>query len=239
MRFHRLRHQLTRRLSRLSQPLPLNNLRCIGRIFLASILTLWILWMVDTLQQRDVLHFLTGGERVLEEVAEMRGAPSPPKGTMVPHAIRPVEISRAARAGATAPADWLTMLLAVFRLPVLIVLGIITPLALFLWNWESAIYADTLNPYLMLLGAQAGSVIVGVLLLGEGIVPFLGMLYSGLRVLQIRDLLNPPSREPGPMPRPLRLVLRTTLLLWAFNTTALALHILWVTVRLLQGQGVA
>jgi hypothetical protein len=125
----------------------------------------------------------------------------------------------------------------VFRLPVLIVLGIITPLAVFLWNWESAIYGEVHNPYLMLLGTQAGSVIVGVLLLGEGIVPFIGMLYSSLRVWQIQGLLDPPTSDSGPIPSPLRLDLRTTLLLWALNAIALALHILWVTLRLVQGPG--
>lgn len=130
--------------------------------------------------------------------------------------------------------EWVYRMMGLFRLPVLIILGVIAPLALFLWNWESAIYVDTLKPYLLLLGAQTGSVIVGVLLLGEGIIPFLGLFYSGLRVLQISQLLHPLSTNLGPLPRPLRLVLRSAFILWFLNAAALGLHILMVSLALLQ-----
>ena len=120
-----------------------------------------------------------------------------------------------------------------FRMPIIILFGIITPLAFYIWNWESPIYSETLNPYLMLLGAQAGSIIVGILLLGEGIVPFIGLLYSSLRVLQINGLLDLRFNASSRIPKPLRLVLRAVLLLWVLNTIALAFHILRVTWRLL------
>ena len=148
------------------------------------------------------------------------------------------QAERAASSAAMFPGSGWTLrlpywLMVLFRMPIIILLGIITPLALFIWNWESAIYSETLNPYLMLLGAQAGSLIVGILLLGEGIVPFIGLLYSSLRVLQINGLLDLQFRASIRMPKPLRLVLRAVLVLWALNTIALAFHILWVSWRLL------
>jgi hypothetical protein len=223
---HRERH-----LSLMSRSLPLNNLRFIGRLFLASILVLWLIWMVDTLQQRDVLHLLTGGGRALVEdpahSAEQSATQAAPQTAP--------KISAATQTHATQrPFRLPFWLMGVFRIPMLILLGIITPLALFIWNWESVIYSETLNPYLMLLGAQAGSLIVGILLLGEGIVPFIGLVYSSLRVLQIDGLLDLRFRASNQMPKPLRLVLRAALVLWALNAIALALHILWVTWRLLK-----
>jgi hypothetical protein len=76
-------------------------------------------------------------------------------------------------------------------------------------------------------------------LLGEGIIPFIGVVYSGLRVLQIRELLDPPPPDVRSLPGPLRLVLRTALILWLLNAIALALHILWVTWRLLHKPGLS
>lgn len=231
MKIFALGQHRERQLSLMSRSLPLNNLRFIGRLFLASILVLWLIWMVDTLQQRDVLHLLNGGGRALVEdpahSAEQSATQAAPQTAP--------KISAATQTYATQrPFRLPFWLMGVFRIPMLIMLGIITPLALFIWNWESVIYSETLNPYLMLLGAQAGSLIVGILLLGEGIVPFIGLVYSSLRVLQIDGLLDLRFRASNQMPKPLRLVLRAALVLWALNAIALALHILWVTWRLLK-----
>lgn len=231
---HWWRHRWQGLLSQKTWSLPLSNLRVIGRIFLSSIVLLWLLWMVDTLQQRDVLHLLTGGERVIEEMAGKSGeqisSQPAPEITLSP-ARQKAKRSTNSEEKKEENLQWL---MGVFRMPVLIVLGILLPLALFLWNWESVIYTDTLKPYLMLLGAQAGSLIVGILLLGEGTVPFIGMVYSGLRVFQIGGLLDPRFHGSGSIPKPLRRVLRIAKVLWALNGGFLLLHILWVSSRLLQ-----
>jgi hypothetical protein len=234
MKMHALRHILVRQLNLLPLSLPLNSLRFIGRIFLSSIIALWLLWMVDTLQQRDVLHLLTGGSRVLKEVpAISAGEREKQQIPQTPPQTAP-KTSNDTEAYANSLPSWLLYgLMSVFRVPILILLGIITPLALFIWNWESVAYSEILNPYLMLLGAQAGSLIVGILLLGEGIVPFIGLLYSGLRVFQISGLLDCRYLASSHIPKPLRLVLRAALVLWSFNAIALALHIVSVTFRLL------
>lgn len=348
MKIQTFRRSLVKQLGLLPKSPPLTSLRFIGQIFLATIFLLWTLWLVDALQQRDVLYFMTGGGKALEEVSVLReensatllkiqprladkeegngsgsgsgeeftftvnrdgdtgqestvewsvgvdGLSNPAdrkdfqlKGGRFPndHLIfkegepsKTITIkvlgdkdkeadetfrvslrnsTNAKIAGEDSAigtiknddgheqsnpnwsANWLYSFAGIPRLPVLILLGIIAPLAMFLWNWKSAIYIDTLKPYLMLLGAQAGSVVVGVLLLGEGMIPFIGVIYSGLRVLQIKDLLVPTPPDLRPIPGPLKLVLRSALVLWFLNMTALALHILWVTIWLVQGQGVA
>ena len=252
MKIYPFRNHLVRQLSLIPRALPLNNLRFIGKVFLASILVLWLLWMVDTLQQRDVLHLLSGGGRVLEEISvpSAEGRSKQPthqstsqspntKASAATHQLTPPgeAESTASDAVMRSGSEWTLSLpywlMVLFRMPIIILFGIITPLAFYIWNWESPIYSETLNPYLMLLGAQAGSIIVGILLLGEGIVPFIGLLYSSLRVLQINGLLDLRFNASSRIPKPLRLVLRAVLLLWVLNTIALAFHILRVTWRLL------
>lgn len=239
MKIHPFQHSLARQLVLLPKSLLLTRLRFIGQIFLATILIILTLWVVDTLQQRDVLHFLTGGGRVLEEVTARNEAQTPSSPEKSPPISPVVEANDNSQTGNAATANWYYKFMGVIRLPVLIMLGILAPLALFLWNWESSIYTIVLKPYMMLLGAQAGSVIVGVLLLGEGVIPFIGVVYSGLRVLQIRELLDPPPPDVRSLPGPLRFVLRTALILWLLNAIALALHILWVTWRLLHKPGLS
>lgn len=239
MKIHPFQHSLARQLVLLPKSPLLTRLRFIGQIFLATILIIWSLWVVDTLQQRDVLHFLTGGGRVLEEVTARNEAQTPSSPEKSPSISSGVKANNNTQTRNDATANRYYKFMGVIRLPVLIMLGIVAPLALFLWNWESSIYTIVLKPYMMLLGAQAGSVIVGVLLLGEGIIPFIGVVYSGLRVLQIRELLDPPPPDGRSLPRPLRFVLRSALILWLLNAIALALHILWVTWHLLHKPGLS
>ncbi|MFN9623505.1 MAG: hypothetical protein ACK587_11865 [Cyanobacteriota bacterium] len=235
MRFF-VHHPLVRQLSLMPQLLPLSNLRFIGRLFLATTLLLWSLWLVDGLQQRDVLFLLTGGGRVLEKIQPQPTSSNARPST--PLSKPQLPSTSQANSGRVKDEDkdqvnlpsWL---ITVFRVPTLVVLGVITPLALYLWNWESQIYNQILTPYLMLLGAQAGSAIMGVLLLGEGIVPFIGLVYSILRVIQINDLLDLPFQVSRQMPKFLRFILRLALLLWALNAMALGYHILIVSWKLL------
>jgi hypothetical protein len=84
-------------------------------------------------------------------------------------------------------------------------------------------------PMLILLG-----IIVGLLLIGERIVPCIELFYSSLRVLQIDGLLDPRLRASSQMPKPLWLVLGAAMVLWALNAIALAIHLLWMAWRLLQ-----
>ena len=208
--------------------------------------------MVDTLQQRDLLHLLTGGGRALEEVVvhntEQSAAQATPEAEQSP-AQKPSQAEQSAtqktsqkvsQFSATTqeratqePFRLYFLLMGMIRIPILLLLGIITPLALFLWNWNSVIYSETLKPYLMLLGAQAGSLIVGISLLGEGVVPFIGCIYSVLRVCQIDGLLDLRFRASSQLPKALQVVLRAALVLWALNAIILLLHILAVTWRLL------
>lgn len=236
------RRRLERQPSLTDRPLPLSSLHFIGRIFLTSIFALCLLWMVDTVQQNDVLHLLTGGERALEQMSVEEGALerdgegglSHSYGHNITRGI-PERAPDADRQKMEATIhSWLKGVFGTLRVPALLLVGIIIPLGLFLWNWESAIYADTLQPYLMLLGAQAGTLIVGLGLLGEGTVPFIGTVYSLLRVWQIDGLLEFRKRGCGEPPRLLRIVLRAAQVLWALNWIALLVFILWVMHRKFQ-----
>lgn len=227
----------TRQLSLIPQWQPLTRLRAIGRIFLVTLLMVWILWGIDTLQQQDALHLLTGGGRTLEEIPALRHAgDSTPeeKATLTDGGGRTNRGSTNENSADLKRQTHVQIFLkplAIARFPALLILGIIAPLIVYFWNWESAIYRKVLDPYIMLLGAQAGSLIVGRIFLGEGIVPFIGLVYSILRVWQILGLIDLQMQSIILRSRVLHVILMASGWLWGLNAFFLLMHILMVSCR--------
>jgi hypothetical protein len=77
-----------------------------------------------------------------------------------------------------------------YRRPLIMLLGLIFPLILYIFNWYNQDVIHTMAPYFFLIGAQAGTMFVSANLLGPGSVTFVGLLYSSMRSLQLIGLYN-------------------------------------------------
>jgi hypothetical protein len=127
------------------------------------------------------------------------------------------------------------------RAPILLGFGILLPLAVFIFNWNSRIFIRACNPYFLLVGAHAVTLFIAGRLLGPGSMTFVGIAYSSLRSMQMTSLLKRlSSLIPGTTPQghtrrcPPTLLwgARFEWLLWTLNALYLTLYVVLVTVGL-------
>lgn len=78
----------------------------------------------------------------------------------------------------------------VMRVPVLVVLGLALPLLLYLIRYQFVLVRGILKPYLLLLAGQIVTMAVASLVMGEGLVLWVGFIYTLLRVLQLWGALR-------------------------------------------------
>lgn len=76
------------------------------------------------------------------------------------------------------------------RVPTLIIGGLLLPGLIYAVRPRSCINHYALEPYLLLLGAQVVTMVVAQSLLGEGLVIWVGLIYTWLRVVQLMGLLG-------------------------------------------------
>lgn len=146
----------------------------------------------------------------------------------------PVTGSRESTAGTLLRTlDRLFPLILQLRYPVLISYGILVPLlALIVWQ-RDVVVRRCLEPYLLLLLAQVMTLLVAEALMGEGLMIWVGFVYTLLRLLQMVGLLwmgggadQHLRRVFDLRPRPwLRVLLRLELVLWSVNALGLGWHI--------------
>lgn len=77
-----------------------------------------------------------------------------------------------------------------WRPSLLMLVGVILPLIVFVFNWNSKIVIRFMNPYFLLIGAHAGSLFVANVILGNGAMTFVSFFYSFIRMLQLFTLYN-------------------------------------------------
>jgi hypothetical protein len=132
--------------------------------------------------------------------------------------------------------DRVFLLILQLRYPVLISLGILAPLLTWFLRQKDRVVRCCLEPYLLLLLAQVVSLFLADALMGEGLVIWVGFIYTLLRLLQLAELFWL-SRSKDPRfckrfnlrSRPwLRDLLRLQLVLWGINALGLGRHILGV-----------
>lgn len=168
--------------------------------------------------------------------------------------FRPGENTRATTTPAHPPAGsrqaapesaagaWLRALDRVFlvilqlRYPVLISFGILLPLLALIVRQRDVVVRRCLEPYLLLLLAQVVTLLVAEALMGEGLMIWVGFVYTLLRLLQLVGLLWMGGAADQRLrrlfdlrPRPwLRNLLRLELVLWSINALGLGWHIVGV-----------
>jgi hypothetical protein len=132
--------------------------------------------------------------------------------------------------------DRVFLLILQLRYPVLISLGILAPLLAWFLRQKDRVVRCCLEPYLLLLLAQVVTLFLADALMGEGLVIWVGFIYTLLRLLQLVELFWL-SRSKDPRfvkrfnlrSRPwLRDLLRLQLVLWGLNALGLGWHILGV-----------
>lgn len=132
--------------------------------------------------------------------------------------------------------DQLFLLILKLRHPVLICLGVLAPLLAWMIHLRDKVVRRCLEPYLLLLLAQMLSLFLADALMGEGLVVWVGLIYTLLRLMQLRELFWM-SRSADPRiqrlfnlrGRPwLRDLLRLQVLLWGINALGLGWHIIGV-----------
>lgn len=132
--------------------------------------------------------------------------------------------------------DQMFLVILQLRFPVLISLGIVVPLLAWIIRQRDVVVRRCLEPYLLLLLAQVLTLFVADMVMGEGLVIWVGFLYTVLRLLQLTGLLwmgggaNTRLRRVFHLrSRPwLRNLLRLELLLWSINALGLGWHIVGV-----------
>ncbi|MFM7236702.1 MAG: hypothetical protein ACKOYK_08025 [Cyanobium sp.] len=119
------------------------------------------------------------------------------------------------------------------RYPVLISVGILAPLLAWRIGQRDRVVRRCLEPYLLLLLAQAITLFVAESLMGEGLTVWVGFFYNLLRVVQLVGILwmiGAANHHLGRLfdlhPRPwLRKLLQFVVLLWSLNALGLGWHI--------------
>jgi hypothetical protein len=133
-------------------------------------------------------------------------------------------------------------IISLFRRPVLFFIGIIAPLILFVSKWHTQLILDIMNPYFLLIGAQAGTIFIASTILGPGADTFVGLFFSLFRsaqVLALRSNLNisytpiKAANSEMKLKHHLRLGLLFVLGLWALNALYLTIFVGLVTWGLL------
>lgn len=76
----------------------------------------------------------------------------------------------------------------VLRVPTLVIVGLILPLLLYLVRYQFVLVRGIFRPYLLLLGGQIITMAVASLVMGEGLMLWVGFIYTMLRVLQLWGL---------------------------------------------------
>jgi len=161
--------------------------------------------------------------------------------TATTNPAQPPPVSRQAAPESVGGA-WLRALDRVFlvilqlRYPVLISFGILLPLLALIVRQRDVVVRRCLEPYLLLLLAQVVTLLVAEALMGEGLMIWVGFVYTLLRLLQLVGLLWMGGAADQRLrrlfdlrPRPwLRNLLRLELVLWSINALGLGWHIVGV-----------
>jgi hypothetical protein len=132
--------------------------------------------------------------------------------------------------------DQIFLLILQVRFPVLISLGIMLPLLGWIIRQQDRVVRRCLGPYLLLLLAQVLTLFVADMVMGEGLVIWVGFFYTVLRLLQLTGLFwmgggsDPSLRRVFDLrSRPWLLnLMRLELLLWSINALGLGWHIVGV-----------
>lgn len=169
----------------------------------------------------------------MQEILKMRGLQHVPSTRSAPKADQQGSGKQGRRSEGTVAADrWLIAALHL-RLPFLLGIGFVLPLLVYVtWLQHRAIRA-AMQPYLLLLVAQIITMLVALQMMGEGLVLWVGLIYTWLRVIQLLGLLNvgapalwfketPSSRTARRWLIPL---LWMELVLWGVNGFGLLWHI--------------
>lgn len=157
---------------------------------------------------------------------------------------RPAQQAKMPRRGAPESAvgallrslDRIFLLILQLRYPVLISVGILLPLLAWILRHQEAVVRHCLEPYLLMVVAQVMTLFLAEAVMGEGLMIWVGFIYTVLRVIQLvglfwmsgakdrrlRRLFNLHSRPW------LRDLLRMELVLWSINALGLGWHILGV-----------
>jgi hypothetical protein len=131
--------------------------------------------------------------------------------------------------------------LAFLRAPILMGLGVILPLAVFVFNWNYRVFIRAGNPYFLLVGAHAVTLFIADRLLGAGAMTFVGIAFSTLRSMQMTSLLKwlsccyPRTSSEAPPKRCPRILLWGARLewgLWTLNAAYLTLYVVLVAIGL-------
>jgi hypothetical protein len=136
--------------------------------------------------------------------------------------------------------DWWLLSFRRLRLPALVVAGVIIPLLALLMRYRCRIVRLTLQPYLFLVLAQIAVMVVADMVMGAGLVLWVGLVFTLLRLVQLVGLFSfaqaasRPRRRDGRLlwqPSWLRPLLALELLLWSVNGIGLASFIISVFSR--------
>ena len=132
--------------------------------------------------------------------------------------------------------DGLFLAILHLRYPVLIALGFLVPLLALIMRQRDVVVRRCLEPYLLLLLAQVISLLVADALMGEGLMIWVGLFYTLLRLTQLVGLLWMSQASDQRLRRLfdlnshpwLLLLLRLELALWSLNALGLGWHIFGV-----------
>jgi hypothetical protein len=133
-------------------------------------------------------------------------------------------------------ADWLVLAMLRLRYPALVLVGILLPVLALIIRQRDIVVRRCLEPYLLLLLGQLLTLIAAEALMGEGLMVWVGFIYTLLRILQLIGILlmanssSPHLRRLFDLRRKrwLRDLLIIELGLWGLNGIGLAWHILSV-----------
>lgn len=128
--------------------------------------------------------------------------------------------------------DRIVVALLRLRLPLLLGLGLLMPLVLYLRHLHHTAVRCALQPYLLLFLAQVFTMLIAMPLMGEGLVLWVGLIYTSLRVVQLLGMLGvgvpavwthfPSAKRFSTWLTPLLLL---ELALWSLNGFGLLWHI--------------
>jgi hypothetical protein len=119
------------------------------------------------------------------------------------------------------------------RLPFLLALGFVIPVLVYLVCLQHRSIRAALQPYLLLLLSQIVTMFIALQLMGEGLVLWVGLIFTWLRLIQLLGLLNVGAPALWIKERPLsRLanrwlisLLSVELVLWGVNGIGLLWHV--------------
>ncbi|MFM7464335.1 MAG: hypothetical protein ACKO28_02475 [Cyanobium sp.] len=163
-------------------------------------------------------------------IFQVRDATQPPSP---PPPLAKGSPAESLRGGVLRQLDRLFLLILQLRYPVLISIGILLPLFALIIRQRDVVVRRCLEPYLLLLIAQVFTMLLGDALMGEGLVIWIGFLYTVLRLLQLLGLFWMGSRADRHVRRLFDLRSRTWLrrllwlefVLWSINAIGLGWHI--------------